>query len=182
MKNILVINGHEYYDFAKGELNKTLFNHMAEKLEGKYNVKSTVVQDGYNVKEEQEKYKWADVVIIQFPIYWMNVPGLLKTYFDKVYEYGVFFQGSEVYGEGGMMKGKKVMFSTTWNAPKQYFGEEGFFEGKSRDEVLKSLYVSHKFIGMESLPEFSVHNVITEPKIDEYISSLDKHLSDVFGI
>ncbi|MGQ7155828.1 NAD(P)H-dependent oxidoreductase, partial [Escherichia coli] len=60
-------------------------------------------QDGYNIKEEQDTFLWADVVIYQTPIYWFSVPGLFKTYMDEVYEYGLFFKGADEYGTGGLL-------------------------------------------------------------------------------
>ena len=39
MKNILIINGHEAYPHARGQLNHTIFTAMADKLSEKYEVK-----------------------------------------------------------------------------------------------------------------------------------------------
>ena len=180
MKNILVINGHEYYDVAKGQLNQTLFNHIIATLQPHYNIRTTIIQSGYDIKEEQEKYKWSDIVIIQFPIYWMDVPGALKTYFDKVYEHDVFFKGSDIYGHGGLMTGKQFMFSTTWNAPKNSFKDGQFFNNRTPEDILTGLYFTHQFIGMKPLPGFSVHDVIKNPKIDEFLHALDTHLARTF--
>ncbi|MTI71898.1 MAG: NAD(P)H-dependent oxidoreductase [Firmicutes bacterium] len=181
MKNILVVNGHEYYDFAKGELNKTLFSQITNTLEKKYQVKTTVIQDGYDIKEEQGKFKWADVIILQTPIYWMNVPGLLKTYMDKVFEYDIFFTGSPKYGQGGLMKDKKYMLSTTWNAPEYAFNDKDtFFDGRNVDEVLIHLHKTMEFIGMTALKSFSAHDVIANPDIEKYTKELDSHLKEVF--
>ncbi len=59
---------------------------MVTVLGENHHVKTTTIQDGYNIKEEQDKFLWADVVIYQTPIYWFSVPGLFKTYMDEVYE------------------------------------------------------------------------------------------------
>lgn len=39
MKNILIINGHEAYPHARGQLNHTIFTALADKLGEKYEVK-----------------------------------------------------------------------------------------------------------------------------------------------
>ncbi|MGQ5206548.1 hypothetical protein [Bacillus subtilis] len=44
MKNILVINAHEYHEMAKGQLNQTLTERMVDKLSPFYNVKTTIVE------------------------------------------------------------------------------------------------------------------------------------------
>ncbi|GJM71337.1 hypothetical protein HMSSN036_35530 [Paenibacillus macerans] len=81
MNNILIINGHQFYPYSQGRLNKTLVDEMISNLSEKYNIKTTVVQEGYDIKEEQEKFKWAETIIFQTPIYWFSLP----TLFKKVY-------------------------------------------------------------------------------------------------
>jgi len=84
MKNVLIINGHEYYKKSKGELNQTIFNEIQHLLTDQFDIKTTVVDKGYEV-EEIEKWLWADVVIMQTPIYWFSIPGKFKQYIDCVY-------------------------------------------------------------------------------------------------
>ncbi|WP_166000410.1 MULTISPECIES: NAD(P)H-dependent oxidoreductase [Bacillales] len=183
MNNILVINAHEYYPFAKGQLNQTLFDEIVTKLSSKYEVKTTVIQDGYDVKTEQEKFKWADVVVFQTPIYWFSVPGATKKYMDEVYEHGVFFGGPGEYGDGGLMTGTKYMFSTTWNAPEDtYSNPDKFFKGKDLEEAIDHLHNTQKFVGMEPLKSFGAHDVIKNPNVDKYLDDLHKHLKEVFGV
>lgn len=69
MKNILLINGHQYYLLAEGRLNKTLFEKAHSYLESKnYAVKTTISQENYNVEEELRKHQWADAIILQAPL------------------------------------------------------------------------------------------------------------------
>nr|WP_256699850.1 NAD(P)H-dependent oxidoreductase [Faecalibaculum rodentium] len=48
-----------------------------------------------DVAAEQEKLKQADLVILQDPVYWYNVPSLTHRWFEEVLRYGW------AYGEGG---------------------------------------------------------------------------------
>ncbi|WP_046227312.1 NAD(P)H-dependent oxidoreductase [Paenibacillus dauci] len=181
MNNILIINGHEHYVYSQGRLNKTLFDELIANLSGKFNIQTTVVQEGYDVKEEQEKFKWADVIIFQTPIYWFSLPTMFRRYFDKVYEYGVIFQGAEKYGQGGLLQGKKYMFSTTWNAPEsEYNNPEGFFKGKDLEGTLEHLHYTQRFAGMEPLASFGIHDVISNPDIEKFTAQLRSHLNKVF--
>ena len=43
---IFVINGHKYYPFSQGKLNKTLFNKIIELVSPNNDVKTTVVENG----------------------------------------------------------------------------------------------------------------------------------------
>lgn len=110
--NILLINGYQKHGFSKGDLNFSLFNIILNKLKNRYNVQLSTVEN-YNVMTERNKFLWADLIIFQFPIYWFNVPGKLKLYFDEVFEYNQFYSFADKYGTGGLMKGKSYILSTT---------------------------------------------------------------------
>lgn len=183
MKNILIINGHQKYGSAEGKLNQTLTDHMVSLLSEKSNVKTTIIQNGYNIEEEQQKFLWADIVIYQTPIYWFSIPGLLKTYMDEVYAYGLFFKGSDQYGRGGLLTGKKYMFSTTWNAPEKAFNDPAqFFAGMDVEEAIAHLHRVQEFLGMEPLKSFTSYDVIKNPKIDQFVSELEVHLKEVLDL
>ncbi|MFJ7914140.1 MULTISPECIES: NAD(P)H-dependent oxidoreductase [unclassified Lysinibacillus] len=182
MKNILIINGHQKYRSAEGTLNQTLMNSMVSFLSDKYNVKTTIIQNGYKIEEEQQKFIWADIVIYQTPIYWFSVPGLLKTYMDEVYTYGLFFKGADQYGKGGLLTEKKYMFSTTWNAPEKAFNDPSqFFEGCSLEDALSHLHRIQKFLGLKPLKSFSCYDVVKNPKVEKFVSELDRHLQEVLN-
>lgn len=183
MKNILVINGHQKYPFAEGRLNQTLFENIVEFLSMHYEIKTTVISKGYIVEEEQEKFQWADVIIFESPVYWFSLPGSFKTYIDKVYEQGIFFEDSKTYGFGGLLKGKKYMYSLTWDAPESSFeGKDLFFEGKSLEESIFHLHKIQQFCGMEPLKTFSVFDVGTNPQILQDLDNLKQHIKEVFQI
>ncbi|QWU13901.1 modulator of drug activity B [Paenibacillus sophorae] len=182
MKNILIINGHQKYGSAEGKLNQTLTDSMVSFLSEKNSVQTTTIQNGYNIKEEHKKFIWADVVIYQTPIYWFSIPGLLKTYMDEVYEYGLFFKGADEYGRGGLLTGKKYMFSTTWNAPEKAFNDPTqFFKGDSLEAAIAHLHRVQEFLGMQPLKSFACYDVIKNPKLDKFTSELGAHLKAVLN-
>lgn len=183
MKNILIINGHQKYRSAEGKLNRTLTDHMASILKDKHHLQTTILQDGYNIEKEQQKFIWADTIIYQTPIYWFSVPGLLKTYMDEVYAYGLFFKGSGEYGRGGMLTNKTYMFSTTWNAPEQAFNNPTqFFKGDSLEVALEHLHRAQDFLGMRPLKSFACFDVIKNPQLDRFVSELEAHLQKVLNL
>ncbi|NGZ76532.1 NAD(P)H-dependent oxidoreductase [Saccharibacillus alkalitolerans] len=183
MSNILIINGHQFYPYSQGRLNKTLVDETVSILSEQHNVKTTTVQEGYDIKEEQEKIKWADTIIFQTPIYWFSLPTLFKQYFDEVYEYGVIFAGAERYGQGGLLTGKTYMLSTTWNAPESEYGTpDGFFKGLDLEGTLEHIHATQRFVGMEALESFSIHDVIANPQVETYLVKLREHLNKVFEL
>ena len=178
MANILIINGHQKTPFATGRLNRTLAQEMKKYLTEKgHKVKTTTVEKGYDVVQEQKKFMWADTIIFQYPVYWFGAPAILKQYIQDVYAYGIFYQTSQDgYGQGGLLKGKTYMLSTTWNAPKEAFGK--FLP--TIDEALVAMHQAQSFVGMKALPSFSCHDVIKNPQIEKYLVDLDNHLKKVF--
>lgn len=182
MKNIFVINGHQKYPFAEGRLNQTIFENIVEFLATKYEIETSVISKGYIVEEEQEKFKWADTIIFQSPIFWYSIPGALKTYIDKVYTHGVFFDAAaEEYGSGGLFCGKKYMHSLTLNTPEAVFGDpNSFLEGKTLDDTIFHLHKTHQYCGLEPLKTFAVYDVVKNPHILQYLDNLKKHIKEVF--
>lgn len=184
MKTLLLILGKETNEFAKGNYNQSLFEVALEILKERYQILTTIVEDGYDVPEEIAKFKQADAVIFQYPVYWFMMPSKLKQYLDDVYAYGEFFafSGGE-YGSGGLMKGKKFMLSTTWNAPIEVFNNQhlnSFFEGRSAEDVLLPMRKSQEYCGLEELPHFSCHNIVKNPQFESDKERYSHHLTKVF--
>ncbi|MFC5703920.1 NAD(P)H-dependent oxidoreductase [Cohnella faecalis] len=180
MKNILILNGHQKYNSTDGKLNRTLVEEMLASLRPVHNVQLTVLQDGYRIEDERQRFLRSDVVIFQTPIYWFNVPGLLKTFMDEVYEYGTFFKGTDSYGTGGLLTDKEYMFSATWNAPEHAFNDPSqFFQGGGLEDALAHLHRTQRYIGMKPLKSYACYDVIKNPSIDKFVSGLRAHLREI---
>lgn len=174
---IFILNGHKYYPFAEGKLNKTLFDKIVDIVSPDNEVKTTIIEQGYNIEEELEKFKWADVIIFQTPMNWFSVPWIFKKYIDEVYQYGVFYVASDVYGKGGLMKGKKYMYSITCNLKEQDFeAPNKFFEGKQIEDVILPLHKLQQYCGMTPVKTFFATNVIHNPDVPKYLDELEKHI------
>lgn len=182
MQTILLILGKESSEFARGNYNQGFFDAARETLEPHFEILTTVVENGYDPAEEIEKFKRADRVIFQYPVFWFMMPSSLKKYIDEVYAYGAFFGFSDgPYGSGGLMTGKKFMLSTTWNAPEHAFSNpDAFYEGMSRDQVLTGMRKTQQFCGLEELPHFSCHDIIHAPDFERDRKRLTAHLAEVF--
>lgn len=181
----LVINGHKYYPYAKGKLNQTLFDYIISVLkEDGHEIKTTVVEKGtegesdYNVDEEIEKYKWSDMVIYQTPMNWFSIPWIFKKYFDTILKGGIFYTGAKDYGCGGLMGGKKYMFSVTCNSPAYAFENiEEFYNGKSPDELLVALHKMHEFCAMQPVKSYFAFDAVHNPDIERFKKELRNHIN-----
>ena len=192
--NLLLINGHQRYEgFAEGKLNQTMADAAEKQLTAAgYQVRTTLVDKGYDVAEELGKHKWADVLFVQTPVYWMSVPFLFKKYIDEVYTAGIGevlckddgrtrSDLSKKYGSGGLMNGKKYLLSTTWNAPQEAFEDPAqFFEGRGVDGPFMWLHKVYQFFGMESLPTFSCFDVLKNADVEADLRRLREHLASAF--
>lgn len=173
----LVINGHKYYPLAQGRLNKTLFDKIIELIKPNNEVQTTVVEDGYDLDTEINKFLWADTIIIQTPINWFSFPGMFKSYIDDVYKHGSFYGPSEEYGMGGLLKDKKYMYSLTWNSPCNAFSQYGeFYDGRSIDEVIIAMHKLQQYCGMHKIETFSCNDVVKHPDIQLFLERLEKHI------
>ncbi|MEO1656460.1 MAG: NAD(P)H-dependent oxidoreductase [Pseudomonadota bacterium] len=194
MSNVFIINGHQPYPFAKGELNAALAKKAEEFfLSRGDNVRSTAVAQGYTTDDEIEKHQWADIVVMQFPVNWMMVPWVFKQYMDEVYTAGMdgrlcvgdgraADKPKANYGMGGSLAGTQYMLSTTLNAPYEAFDDvaEPFFEGLSLDELLRPVHLNAKFFGMSQLPSFGAFDVMKNADIENDFQRFDAHLEATF--
>ncbi|MEC7742249.1 MAG: NAD(P)H-dependent oxidoreductase [Pseudomonadota bacterium] len=192
---VLILNGHQPYEFAKGELNAAFANKAREFFEARGDeVRLTKVSDGYDVDEEVENHRWADLVFMQFPVNWMGVPWSFKKYMDEVYTAGMD-GGLTVgdgrtpeapkanYGMGGTLAGTKYMISTTLNAPAESLDDrsEPFFEGMSLDDLLRPVHLNAKFFAMEPLPTFGAFDVMKNAEVEKDFARFDAHLKTTFA-
>lgn len=173
MKKLLIINGHQYYEgIAEGKLTEAVIQKAVTTLQHKgFEIKHTNIEKGYDVKEELEKFTWADCIILQYPVYWMSVPWITKKYIDEVFSSGAGSvtyvsdgrsrdDASKRYGSGGLMMDKKYMLSLTYNCPTSEFDNKaGFFEGLSVDEANFAVHKVFQFCGLKKLETYSMHDI-----------------------
>ncbi|RNL84695.1 flavodoxin family protein [Sinomicrobium pectinilyticum] len=192
MKKIFIINGGQKFAQSRGRFNETLTNitHDFFKSREGFEVKTTNINEKYIPKEEARKFAWADVIIYHMPIWWFQLPHKLKEYVDYVFERGDIYNGDGRssanpainYGTGGLLKGKKYMATTSWNAPKEAFTLPGeFFQQKSVDEgILFGFHRMNAFIGLEPLEGIHFHDIVKNGDMERDITTYKAHLEKVF--
>ena len=115
MKRTLLIIGHP----KPGSLS----HQLAEILQEKDNTKTIdlaqikfdpILHGGYSKKQElepdlidaQEKIKWANHIILLFPIWWGSMPAILKGFFDRTFLPGFAFKKKPSGKYEKLLKGK----------------------------------------------------------------------------
>ena len=191
--NILLIDGGKAFAHSAGRLNHTLHQIARDTLSALgHQVRETVIDDGYDIQQEVEKFQWMDAVIWQMPGWWMHEPWIVKKYMDEVFTTGAgtlyandgrsSANPTEGYGTGGLLQGRRHMLSLTWNAPREAFIREGdFFEGVGVDALYMHFHKANEFLGTTQLPTFICNDVIKNPQVEQYIADYTAHLNEVFG-
>ncbi|WP_179347821.1 NAD(P)H-dependent oxidoreductase [Winogradskyella pacifica] len=194
MKNIFIINGSHPFAHSGGRFNETLFNNTISYFDTReeFEVKFTQVGDNYDVKQEVEKFKWADIVIYHTPIWWFQIPFGFKKYIDEVFteghQNGIYSSDGRSrknpninYGTGGLMHGKKYILTTSWNAPKTAFTlENEFFNQKSVDDgVMFGFHKMNAFTGMELLATHHFHDMEKNADVPFELDNYSAFLNDL---
>ncbi|MGF1728901.1 NAD(P)H dehydrogenase [Photobacterium proteolyticum] len=114
--NVLVIDGHP--DLQASTANAAIYKHYQQATD--WLIHNLAVYQG-DIKEEQAALLRADVIVVQFPLYWSTFPAVLKKWIDDVFTYGFAFGPY-----GSKLKGKKLVFSITAGATADSYSESGF--------------------------------------------------------
>ncbi|KAL9555024.1 hypothetical protein MBANPS3_002534, partial [Mucor bainieri] len=73
------------------------------------------------VHQEMDRINQHDALVFAFPMYWSNMPAIMKGYIDRVLNLGFAY----AYLGPSTMKTKKVFFMTTTGASEEIFRHRG---------------------------------------------------------
>ncbi|MCA6122070.1 NAD(P)H-dependent oxidoreductase [Bradyrhizobium sp. WSM 1704] len=118
-----------------------------------------------DVKAEIEKLLWADVLILQFPLWWFSMPAILKGWVDRVFAYGFAYgvgehsdkRWGDRYGDG-TLKGKRAMLVVTAGGWEEHYSDRGV-NGPIDDLLFPINHGILYYPGYEVLPPFVVYRV-----------------------
>ncbi|MGR4069691.1 NAD(P)H-dependent oxidoreductase [Billgrantia sp. C5P2] len=102
-----------------------------------------------DVQREIERLERADLVILQFPLWWHAQPAMLKGWFDRVFVYGGLYSGRMRY-DRGRFPGKRAMLSVTTGAPAPTFTRHG--RSGHIVALLWPIHYSLYYLGVSVLP------------------------------
>jgi NAD(P)H dehydrogenase (quinone) len=96
-------------------------------LSGKDFVAGQQGQALVDIKREQDYIKNSDILIFIHPIWWFNMPAILKGYIDRVFSYG-FAYGVNEKGPYGLLTDKKVILINTTGGAEENYVKYGYNE------------------------------------------------------
>ena len=108
--NILLISGHP--DLSRSVANTEILKRLdTTSLFTIHKLDEACPSYQINIQAEQALLSQADIIVLQFPLYWSTYPALMKLWFDEVFTYNFAFGP-----EGDKLKHKKVILSITCGA------------------------------------------------------------------
>lgn len=118
-----------------------------------------------DVMIEQKKLLWADVLILQFPLWWFTMPAILKGWVDRVYAYGFAYgvgehsavRWGDRYGEG-TFAGKRAMLIVTTGGWEEHYAPRGI-NGPIDDLLFPINHGILHYPGYDVLPPFVAYRV-----------------------
>ncbi|MDY3089660.1 MAG: NAD(P)H-dependent oxidoreductase [Porphyromonas sp.] len=144
---VLVILSHSYQ--AQSVSNVAIAEEYKQAGFELRNLEELYPAGNFDIAAEQAALEAADVVILQHPIFWYNMPPTLKCWMDEVWTYGWAY-GSE----GSKLAGKKLLHAYT----------TGGARDKYTDEMVKGLSAplraSAAFTSMEFLEPMGVFGLL----------------------
>jgi len=93
-------SGTAYYKYAMEQLHASKTNGFSDE-----------------VQLEIDKLLKADFLIFNFPLWWYDMPAILKGWVDRVMAYGVAYGGDYGFGPDGRFKGRRAMATITTGTP-----------------------------------------------------------------
>jgi NAD(P)H dehydrogenase (quinone) len=118
-----------------------------------------------DVEAEIEKLRWADTLILQFPLWWFAMPAILKGWVDRVFAYGFAYgvgehsdtRWGDRYGEG-TLAGKRAMVITTAGGRESHYRPRGI-NGPIDDLLFPIQHGILFYPGYSVLPPFVLYQV-----------------------
>lgn len=117
-----------------------------------------------DVRTEIDKLLWADVLILQFPLWWYAMPAILKGWVDRVYAYGFAYgvgehsdkRWGDRFGEGNLA-GKRAMLIVTAGGWEEHYSARGV-NGPINDLLFPINHGILYYPGYDVLPPFVTYS------------------------
>lgn len=122
-----------------------------------------------DIRAEQAKIRAAEVVVLQFPLWWYGMPAILKGWFDRVFTAGFAFWLKDPvtgrvrkYGDGGLV-GRRVLTIVAAGDRPESLGPRGM-SGSLDDVLWPLLHGTVHYTGMEALQP---HLIASSDRVDD---------------
>ncbi len=84
-----------------------------------------------DAKKYQEMITWADHLTFVYPLWWGQMPAMLKGFIDRIFASGFAFEYGET-GPKGLLNGKTAKLYISTGTPNEYYEQSGMFDAQRR--------------------------------------------------
>ena len=109
-----------------------------------------------SVSDELAFMERADLLVLQYPMWWHLPPAMLKGWFDRVLAYGAVYTSRRRF-ENGRFAGKRAMLSVTVGTSRETYAHDG--RSGDIDLLLWPVNFSLAYVGYEVLEPFVAYGV-----------------------
>lgn len=110
-----------------------------------------------DISAEVDKLKAADLLILNFPLFWFSVPAILKGWIDRVLLSGLCYGGKRFYDRGGLAP-KRMLATFTLGGREHMFGSNAL-HGEIETMLRPLLRGTFHYVGCQVLPPFIAWHV-----------------------
>lgn len=136
------------------------------------------------IQTEIANLQRADLLVLQFPLWWHGPPAIVKGWMDRVFVNGGLYTSRMRYNTGHF-KGKRALISVTTGAPRNAFGPGS--RGGDFETMLWPVHYSLHYMGFSVLPPFVSYGVqghgysyededILQARLGQNLSDWNSHL------
>lgn len=110
-----------------------------------------------DLRAEMDKIAWCDVLVLQFPLWWLGLPAILKGWIDRVFALGFAYGGGRWF-DIGALAGKRAMVSTTIGGPDAAYSDRGVYGATMMSVLHPLLHGTLAFAGFSVIEPVFVHS------------------------
>ena len=115
------------------------------------------------IRTEQERLVWSDVLVLQFPLWWYSMPAILKGWIDRVFAKGFAYGITDPDHPGrtlrygvGPPQGRRAQVLISTGSPQAAMGPRGI-NGPLEQILFPLLHGTLWYVGMEPLDPVAIH-------------------------
>lgn len=137
-------------------------------------------RDGYapSLLAQMQRLQAADLLIVAFPLWWYAMPGILKSWFDRVFASGVGY-GPDAHADGPL-RGKRALALVAVGAEAEDYGPEGTM-GDIIALLNPLLYGTFDYAAMDVLEPFLAFNAGSR-RVEHRAALLDALRERLIGV
>ena len=114
------------------------------------------------LRREQRRVAGADLLVLNFPLWWGGVPAMLKGWFERVLAYG-FAYADGLRFDRGVFRGRRAMVAMTTGGTEPRFGVGAVYGELERQVLWQAQHLTLEYMGYALEPPFVAYGTPRVP-------------------